>query len=48
MENIWRVAKTKNLVAALLFLTWGEDSELQFNGTEWTSYYYFRQLQKGN
>lgn len=42
-ENIFRTAKTTNVIAGLLFVSWGEEPALQFNGTEWTSFY-FRDL----
>ena len=46
MENVWRIAKTKNLLFAILFTTFGEDPDLEFNGTEWTVYYYYGQIQR--
>jgi hypothetical protein len=46
LENIWRVLKTKNLLFGVLFTTFGEDSRLEFNGTEWTVYYYFNEIIK--
>ncbi len=44
-ENIIRVAKTRNLVFGLLFCEWFEDPALQFNGTEWTSFYFRNVIQ---
>jgi hypothetical protein len=48
LENIWRVAKTKNLAAGVLFCTLGEDSEMEFNGFEWSIFYFWRSMQATN
>ena len=40
-ENIVRVLKTDNYVLGFLFIDWFEDPRLSFNGTEWSSFYYF-------
>ena len=40
-ENIVRVLKTNNYVLGFLFIDWFEDPRLSFNGTEWSSFYYF-------
>jgi hypothetical protein len=41
LENLVRVFRSANPVNIFLFSDWGEDPELCFNGTEWTSFYYF-------
>lgn len=32
--------KTKNLLVGLIFIEWFEDPRLDFNGSEWTSFYF--------
>ncbi len=46
LENIWRVLKTKNLLFGVFFTQFGEDTRLEFNGTEWTVYYYFNEIMR--
>ena len=48
LENLVWVFQTANPLSALLFSDWGEDSRLRFNGTEWTTFYYFGVLQDIN
>ena len=43
-ENIVRVLKTNNYVLGLLFIDWFEDPRLSWNGTEWSSFYYFNKI----
>ena len=43
-ENIVRVLKTNNYVLGMLFTDWFEDPRLNFNGTEWSSFYYYNQI----
>ena len=43
-ENIVRVLKTNNYVLGLLFIDWFEDPRLDWNGTEWSSFYYFNKI----
>lgn len=43
-ENICRVLKTDNYVLGFLFVDWFEDERLNFNGTEWSSFYYYDQI----
>ena len=43
-ENIARVLKTNNFVLGLLFIDWFEDPRLRFNGTEWSSFYYYSKI----
>jgi hypothetical protein len=46
-ENLCRVLKTKNFILGLIFIEWFEDLSLDFNGSEWTSYYFSRQISNG-
>ena len=39
-----RVLKTSNYVLGMLFTDWFEDERLNFNGTEWGSFYYYRSI----
>mmetsp|Transcript_44675 Transcript_44675/g.59272 ORF Transcript_44675/g.59272 Transcript_44675/m.59272 type:complete len:81 (-) Transcript_44675:62-304(-) len=43
-ENVVRVLKTNNYVLGLLFCDLFEDENLAFNGTEWSSFYYFKEI----
>ena len=43
-ENITRVLKTNNYVLGMLFIDWFEDPRLNFNGTEWSSFYYYSKI----
>ena len=43
-ENIVRLLKTDNYVLGLLFADWFEDPRLNFNGTEWSSFFYFNTI----
>ena len=43
-ENIVRVLKTTNYVVGFWFTDWGEDPLLAYNGTEWTTFWYFNQI----
>lgn len=45
-ENIVRVLKTNNYVLGMLFTDWFEDERLTFNGTEWSSYYYYNEIRR--
>ena len=45
-ENIVRVLKTNNYVLGMLFTDWFEDPRLNFNGTEWSSFYYYNEIIK--
>jgi len=47
-ENIARVLKTNNVVLGMLFTDWFEDPLLSFNGTEWSSFYYYKQLSEAS
>ena len=46
IESYWRVLKTKDYFMGVLFTDWGEDERLTFNGTEWTTLYYYTCLEK--
>ena len=39
-ENIVRTLRTTNFVAGCLFLKWGENASFDFNGSEWTTFWY--------
>lgn len=41
LENLVWVFQTANPLSIFLFADWGEDHRLRFNGTEWTTFYYF-------
>ena len=43
-ENIVRVLKTNNYFLGFFFTSWFEDARLSFNGTEWTSFYYYNEI----
>lgn len=43
-ENICRVLKTDNYVLGFLFTDWFEDPRLDFNGTEWSSFFYYNEI----
>ena len=44
-ESFTRILKTKNILLGMLFTDWFEDPKLQkFNGTEWTTLYYWTLL----
>ena len=43
-ENVVRVLRTNNYVLGLLFIDWFEDPRLSFNGTEWSSFYYYTKI----
>ena len=45
-ENVCRVLKTDNYVLGFLFSDWFEDPRLNFNGTEWSSFYYYNEICK--
>ena len=45
-ENIVRVLKTDNYILGFLFTDWFEDERLNFNGSEWTSFYYYHEICK--
>lgn len=36
--------KTQNYVLGMLFTDWFEDESLNFNGTEWSSFYYYKDI----
>ena len=36
--------KTGNYVLGMLFTDWFEDENLSFNGTEWSSFYYYKDI----
>lgn len=42
-----RVLKTKNFFFGLIFVNWFEDQSLDFNGSEWTSFYFRNQIARG-
>lgn len=46
-ENMCRVLKTKNLFVGLVFISWFEDKSLDFNGSEWTCFYFRNQIARG-
>lgn len=48
LENTIRVLKTDNPFVGLWCSDWGEDPNLQYNGTEWTSFYYFEKIKEIN
>jgi len=48
IENLVRVFKSANPLYVFLFTDWGEDPDISFNGTEWTTFYYFGVLQDIN
>ena len=39
-ENIVRTLRTTNLATGCFFLKWGENPSFEFNGSEWTSFWY--------
>ena len=41
LENLVRLFKSANPLNVFLFTDWGEDPKIIFNGTEWTTFYYF-------
>ena len=45
-EAYWRVMKTKDYFMGICFSDMGEDPRLNFNGTEWTTLYYYTMLEK--
>ena len=43
-ENVCRVLKTDNYILGFLFTDWFEDPRLDFNGTEWSSFFYYNEI----
>ena len=46
-ENVCRILKTRNFVLGILFISLFEDKSLEVNGSEWTSYYFQKEINAG-
>jgi hypothetical protein len=45
-EAYWRVMKTNDYLVGILFSDYGEDPRINFNGTEWTTLFYYTMLER--